>query len=109
MRTKYGTYSPDQISSVKQSIQKSIFFLLLYVDPKTKDEYPEVDVNDAFRNLQLRISGLNGILHEPPELVNVMSYLESAQQVYQGDFDFYTYRKLILDAGSEVMKVKEVD
>lgn len=38
-----------------------------------------------------------------------MSYLEAAQQVYNGDFDFMLYRKLILDAGAEVMRIKEVD
>jgi len=38
-----------------------------------------------------------------------MSYLESAWQIYDGDYDFMSYRKLILDAGAEIMKIKEVD
>lgn len=109
MKTKYGSYSPTQISSVKKSIQKSIFYLLLYVDPQTKDKYPDINIDEAFNSLQLRLNGLNSILLEPPELVETMSYLESAWQVYHGDFDFMSYRKLILDAGAEIMKVKEVD
>lgn len=106
---KYGDYSPTQISSVKKSLQKSIFYLLLYVDPQTRDQYPGIDVNKAFQSLQFRINGLNSILLEPPELVETMGYLESAQQIWNNEFDFATYRKLILDAGAEIMKVKEVD
>lgn len=108
-RGKYGDYSSSQISSVKKTLQKSIFYLLLYVDPQTKGQYPNIDVNQAFESLQFRINGLNSILLEPPELVETMSYLESAKQVFNGDFDFMAYRKLILDAGAEIMKVKEVD
>ena len=109
MKTKYGKYSSAQVSSIKHSIQKSIFFLLLYVDPETRDNYPNIDVNEAFRSLQFRLNGLNSILLEPPELVRTMSYLESAMQIYNGDFDFMRYRKLILDAGAEIMKIKEVE
>lgn len=108
-RGKYGDYSSAQISSVKKTLQKSIFYLLLYVDPQTRDQYPEIDVNKAFQSLQFRINGLNSILLEPPELVETMGYLESAQQIWNNEFDFATYRKLILDAGAEIMKVKEVD
>ena len=108
MKTKYGEYSQTQISQIKRSFQKSIFFLLLYVDPETRDNYPNIDINEAFKSLQLRLNGLNSILLEPPELVRTMSYLESALQIYNGDFDFMRYRKLILDAGAEIMKIKEV-
>jgi hypothetical protein len=78
IHTKYGSYSSAQISSIKHSIRKAIFFLLLYVDTDTKDDYVGINVNEAFRSLQFRLNGLNSILLEPPELVNVMSYLESA-------------------------------
>ena len=110
VNTKYGNYSSYQISSVKKTLQKSIFYLLLYVDPQTKDQYPDIDVNEAFKSLQFRINGLNSILLEPPELVETMSYLEAAQQVFGDEpFDFKVYRKLVLDAGATIMKVKEVD
>lgn len=106
MNTKYGTYSSSQVSSTISHLRKSIFFLLLYVDPQTKDEYPNIDVADAFRNLQYKLSGLNSILLEPPALVIVMSLIEAALQEYRcDDFDFMRYRKLILDAGAEIMKV----
>lgn len=110
MNTKYGSYSSTQINSTKQTIRKAIFFLLLYVDPQTCQEYPDINVVDAFRSLQYKLDGLNSILLEPPELVETMSLLESALEEYQSkNFDFRKYRKLILDAGSEIMKVKEGD
>ena len=110
MNTKYGNYSSAQISSVKQSLQKSIFFLLLYVDPQTREEYKNIDVVGAFRSLQYKLNGLNSILLEPPELVETMSLLESALEEYKkANFEWRNYRKLILDAGAEIMKVKEGD
>lgn len=106
MKTKYGNYSSTQINSTKNSIRKSIFFLLLYVDPKTKDEYPDIDVEEAFLNLQYKLDGLNSLLFQPPELVQTMCLLEAALKEYKSEcFDFKCYRKLILDAGSEIMKV----
>lgn len=107
--TKYGEFSSAQISSTKLSLRKSIFFLLLYVDPETKSSYQDVDVENAFYSLQLRLNGLNSILLEPPELVTVMSLIESALQEYKKPkLNFRVFRKLILDAGSEIMKIREV-
>ena len=39
-----------------------------------------------------------------------MSYLEEARTEYnRNNFDFSAYRNLILTAGAEVMKLREVD
>ena len=110
MDTLYGSYSPTQIHSTKLSIRKAIFFLLLYVDPETKNNYSNIDVAEAFRNLQYKLNGLNSILLEPPELVETMSLLESARLEYESEcFQWRKYRKLVLDAGSKIMDVKEGD
>lgn len=110
MITKYGDYSSTQIHSTKISIRKSIFFLLLYVDPHESDRYKDVDVVGAFNNIQHKLNGLNSILLEPPELVETMSLLESALLEYKSEcFDWQLYRKLILDAGAMIMRVKEGD
>ena len=106
--TKYGSFSQDQIYATTVYIRKSIFFLLLYVDPNTSETYSNVNVEDAFHSLQLKLNGLNNILLEPPELVIVMSLLESALEEYKSNtFSFKVFRKLILDAGSEIMKINE--
>lgn len=105
---KYGSFSEEQLSATKQYIRKQIFYLLLYVDPETREEYPNVNVNKAFQGLQYKLSGLNSILFEPASLVTVMSLLEAALLEYQKDnFDFLAYRKLVLDAGNEVKKIDD--
>lgn len=82
--------------------------MLLCVDPETAQEYQDVDVNSCFRNLLLRIGGLNYLLMCRPELVTVMSLLQAANIEYNNpEFRFKVYRKLILDAGSEIEKLKE--
>lgn len=110
MKNKYGQYSQSQILSIKKSIQKTIFFLLLCVDPETAGEYSDINVVDVFVNLQYKLNGLNNILLQPPELVDTMSLLEEALNEYKSEcFEFAKYRKLILDAGATVMRMKERD
>lgn len=109
MKYKYGDFSSDQISKTKEYIRKRIFFLLLIVDPKEKNKYNHINVCDAF-DIELReIGGLNSILQEPLELVKVISLLEAALIEYtSSNFSWTKYRKLVLDAGSEVNNIKEV-
>lgn len=110
MKIKYGELPSHQIKSAKIYLRRNIFYLLLYVDPKETVKYQGVDVNQAFQNVLCQLVGFNNILREPPELLIVMSYLESAKVLYNSDkFDFHQYRKLILDAGSKLMEVKEGD
>lgn len=109
MRHLYGEFTQNQIAQTKKSLRGSIFFLLLCVDNKTSHEYKEVDVNKCFKGLLLKLGGLNEILMNQPELVMVMSLLQAAMNEYNNpEFEFKTYRKLILDAGAEVEKLKEV-
>ena len=66
-------------------------------------------VNKCFKGLLLKIGGMNELLMNQPELVTVLSLLQAAMIEYNSpEFDFQTYRKLILDAGAEVNKLKEV-
>lgn len=108
VKCKYGDLSRRQLNQVKRYLQKSIFFLLLYVDPKTKDEHVGIDVDKAFNDVQNKIIGLNRILNNPPRLVIIMSLLERAYMLYssgESGTQFDLYRKLVLDAGAEVMKI----
>ena len=106
---KYGEFNTNQIEETKKYMRKQIYFLLLYVDPNTKDEYPDVNVESAFNNVLTKLSGLNELLFYPTELVVVLSLLEQALAEFKNpNFSFGIYRKLILDAGNEVLKIKEV-
>lgn len=108
MKHLYGEFTMNQIAQIKKSLRGSIFFLLLCVDNKTAHEYKGVDVNKCFKGLLLKLGGLNEILMEQPELVMVISLLQAAMNEYNSpQFNFKTYRKLILDAGAEVDKLRE--
>lgn len=113
MRHLYGEFTRNQIKETKESLRKSIFFLLVCVDKKTAreiiEECGEINVNKNFEGLLLKLGGMNQLLMNQPELVTVMSLLQAAMMEYNSpEFDFQTYRKLILDAGAEVSKLKEV-
>ena len=109
MKHLYGEFTKNQIEQTKKSLRGSIFFLLLCVDNKTAHEYKDVDVNKSFKGLLLKLGGLNDLLMNQPELVMVMSLLQAAMNEYNNpEFNFKVYRKLILDAGAEVEKLKEV-
>ena len=104
----YGEFSENQIAQTKKSLRGSIFFLLLCVDPKTSWEYQDVDVNKCFNGLLLKIGGLNELLLKQPEVVTTMSLLQAALMEFNNpDFNFGVYRKLILDAGAEIEKLRE--
>ena len=109
MKHLYGEFTKNQIKQAKKSLRGSIFFLLLCVDPETATEYEDVDVNKCFNGLLFKIGGMNQLLMNQPELVTVLSLLQAAMNEYNNsNFDYSVYRKLILDAGAEVMRLKEV-
>ena len=110
MKYKYGNFTSTQISLTKKEVRKQIFFLLLCADPKTKDKYEHINLNDAFTGLLYKLGGLNSILGEPQELVDIISLLEEALIKYnEPKFDFKIYRRLVLSAGSLTDAIKEVD
>ena len=81
------------------------------VDPATSAKYKDMNIYDAFESVLSTFGGLNDLLNYPPELVGIMSMLDAAYLLVcdDGDLDWAKYRKLILDAGNEVLKIKEVD
>lgn len=107
MKYKYGNFSPLQFEKYKNKIRKDIFFLLLSADKKVAP-IRTVDVDSAITNLMYQLDGLNQILCYQPEVVRIITLLEEAKSIYGNEpFDFPMFRKLILDAGAEVLKIKE--
>ena len=104
---KYGEFADMQISEIKQILRKRIFFLLVVAEDTS--QFPDVNLPLAHTTLMWKISGLNQLLGEPVELVTVLSLLEEALNNLKTDFDFAKYRKLILDAGAEVLKIPASD
>ena len=52
MDTIYGHFDDLQIEEYKEKLHKEMFWLLLYKDPKTKDEFKNVDFEKYFINLK---------------------------------------------------------
>lgn len=109
MEHRYGEFTQEQIAETKEKMRKQIFFLLLIADPVNAEEYKNVDIHEAFQNILSEFGGLNDLLNYPQELVDILSLINAARLEY--DSSHYTwkiYRKLILDAGNKVLKIKEV-
>lgn len=78
MNTIYGHFDDTQFEEYKEKLHKEMFWLLLYKDPKTKDEFKNVDFEKYFINLMKKIDGLNALLSYPVEIVSIMSLLQAA-------------------------------
>lgn len=106
MDTIYGHFDDLQIEEYKEKLHKEMFWLLLYKDPKTKDEFKNVDFEKYFINLMKKIDDLNTLLFYPVEIIAIMSLLQAAlNETRSDDFNYRSYRKLILDAHSLVDKI----
>lgn len=107
---EYGNFTKDQIAETKRLLQKKIFFLLLIVDPKTRDNFETVNVPEAFDEILRMLSGFNELLNYPAEVVDISCKLKAALEEFNKGsvYDFLAYRRLILSAGKEVEKIKEV-
>ena len=107
MNHRYGYFDEEQFESFKEKLHKELFWLLLYKDPKTCDEYKHVNFDKFFAGLMRRINGLSALLFYPSEIVSIMTNLEAAfLETEKPDFDFQIYRKLVLDAHALVDKIK---
>lgn len=99
MDYKYGIIPSYQIHNEKKRLCGAVFKLLPYKQEKYEllDEY--------FSSILIRINGLNKLLYEPPEVITLLSILESARH----ETDFHKYRKAILDSCSLINSIKEDD
>jgi hypothetical protein len=95
MKSKYGDLSDSQVSSNEKDLIDQIFSLL----PAKENDDSQLDY--LFDIVLFRINGLNVLLSNPPELITVMSNLESARTETQ----FKLYRKAILDSCSTIHKL----
>ena len=109
-RYKYGCFSEDQIFEIKVRMRKQIYFLLLCVDNNTRDSVGDVNVDKVFEEILIWFDGLNELLFHPASLVKIIALLEAARKEYNSStFKFSRYRKMILDAGAEVLKIEEAE
>ena len=110
VKHRYGVFDESQFSEYKKRMQKKIFWLIIYTDPKTREPYKDVDVVSYHKNIMEQISGLNSLMFHPSGVVDILCALESALSILEQDeFNFQGYRKLVLDAGAMMDRLKVGD
>ena len=107
---KYGEFNREQTDYYQQKLRKKIFWLILYTDKNTKDDFENIDVIKYHENLLFEISNYNKLLLYPKDFVEIINTLESALTILKSDdFDFVKYKKLIFDAGALMQRLKVGD
>lgn len=110
MNYLYGKFSKEQIAEFKDKLHKKLFWLLLYKDPKTAQNYKNVDFKKYFINLMKEIDGLNELLFYPTPIIEICCKLQAAyKESCNEQFDYQAYRKFVLDAHNLVDKIDEGD
>ena len=109
--TKYGDLSGEQLEEYREKLHKKLFWLLLYKDPNTKDEYIATNFDRYFRTLMGELKGLDELLVHPSGLVEMLCILEAAfEETKKYPFEFQIYRKYVLDAHALLDRMEwEVD
>lgn len=103
---KYGNFEKEQMEQFKVKLHKELFWLLIYKDPKTCEEYTNINFDKYYDGVMRKIDGLNELLFYPTEIISIMSLLEAALiETKKENFNYKAYRKLILDTHALVDKI----
>lgn len=110
MKYLYGEFTDNQIEINANIMHNEIHKLLLYKDNKVKEKIfnSEQDFQNYFTNLLKRFGGFNKLLGEPKYMVSLMSTLQAAYDESNSEnYDFLTFRRLILDSHGYVKAMFE--
>ena len=66
---KYGEFKQEQTEYYQNKLRKKIFWLVLYTDKNTKDDFENIDVVKYHENLLSEISSYNELLFYPKDFV----------------------------------------
>lgn len=101
-KTKYGTFSSEQLKEYKKKLHNRIHWFLIYYE----NNYPLLD--KYFENIQYYLNGLDEVLKYPMEMVELIATIETARLEFnKPNCDPKVYKKLILDAHSIIDKLPD--
>ncbi len=107
---KYGVFTSNQIEYYQEKLRKKLFWLILYTDEETKDEFKNVDVLKYHKDLLFEISSYNALLLYPENFTEIINSLETALGVLESNhFNFKRYKRLVFDAGAKLQQLKVGD
>lgn len=110
MEYLYGQFDDRQAQDCAKHMHNEIHILLLFKDPKVDQILFKTDeeFHEYFVNLLYKFGGLNDLLGNPDYFVELMTVLRLAlSEVEKTEFNFATYRKLILDAHGLITAIFE--
>lgn len=108
MDYKYGEIPRKQVHDYKSYLHTKVHWMLLYKDPKLKEQYKHVDISKYITSVQRQLDGLNELFNYSPQLLVLMTLIEKARQICEdASFDFRVYRSLLLDAHSVIDELPE--
>lgn len=97
----YGTLPDEQFEKYRKILHKKVFWLLVYRDPSTAEQYSHVDFDQYMERLMEYLDAMNRLLCYPAEMLEIMGMLESAWQDTKAEpFDYRKFRRKILEAHS---------
>lgn len=93
---KYGTeFIEPQVDGNCEYLHREIHKLLY------SREEEDSNLDTYFKKLQCKLGGMNEMFYHQPELITLMSVIESARiEASKPDYNHETYRTLIFDAHS---------
>lgn len=110
IKNKYGEFSEEQFEEYKSRLHSKIHWLLIYQDPKCEMDADDLSFSEQFKAVMREIDSLNRLLSYPVEIVELMVLLQSAWiEKFHEDYNFWVYRKYILDAHSLVDKLFNIE
>ncbi len=112
MQYKYGEFSNEQINETVISMHNNIHKLLLHKDRNITEQIfdTDEDFKSYFKNLLFWFGGLNELLGEPQEMVDLMSTLQGAyDEIFRKPFRYYVFRRAILDCHGYIKEMFEVE
>ena len=77
---KYGEFKQEQTDYYQNKLRKKIFWLVLYTDKNTKDDFENIDVVKYHENLLFEISNYNALLFYPNDFVEIINTLSERMQ-----------------------------
>ena len=103
MKGLYCDYNSDQTKQYIKKLHSLVHWLLVYKDTD------EATLGSYFSVVQYKIAGLNSLLLNPPELVELMGLIESARLEYlkQDECDSKLFRRTVLDAHALIDKIDD--
>lgn len=104
MKSRYGEYTDEQFNTYKSKLHSMIHWLLIY-----KEENKTDVLRGYFDTVQRKLQGLNTLLNNPVEIVELSVAVECAKNEFdKGDScDYTVYRKFIFNAHSLIDKIEE--